>query len=318
MNKKCWKLLLALTVFSFPVESTGASSGAGTSAATFLKLGAGPAEIAAAGAATADAAGAFASYWNPAGIARMAKDHEAAFSHAKWVGELSHFYTAFAKRFSQRGGVASFSITRLGTSQSGYDSSNNSTGKFSTSDIALGAAYGRGLEVFPHSNFNSERFLYWGGGVKLIRQSVPGANSYGVAVDGGLQTAGVETNNILVQVGMAARNWGPAMSLSGEKSPLPGQISAGGSAEIKSWGLRAALEVKWARDDGIGPSVGMGWSPAKPLELRMGYRGDAGGEGMGSLTFGGGLRWQGVSLDVAMLRQGKLGDTMNLGMTYAW
>jgi len=305
-------LILALPCSAF------AGAGAGTSAASFLKLGAGPEHVATGGAATAEAAGALASYWNPAGLARLAKDREAAFSRAKWAGELSHLYAVFAKRITRSGGTAGFSLTRLGTSQEGYDAADNPTGKFSTNDLALGAALAGGLEAFPHASFRSERFVYWGAGLKIIYQRVPGASAWGVAVDGGVQTAALETAEVLVRVGAAARNWGPAMSLSGPKAPLPGFVAGGAAAELKEWGLRAALDLAWARDDGFGPRVGAGWRPAEAVELRLGWRGDAGAEGMGALTFGGGVVWKGLGLDVAMLRQGDLGESLNLGMRYAW
>ncbi len=147
---------------------------------------------------------------------------------------------------------------------------------------------------------------------------MPGASAWGVAVDGGVQTAAFETAEVLLRVGAAVRNWGPAMSLSGPKSPLPGVVVGGTAAELKEWGLRAALDLAWARDDGFGPRVGAGWRPAEAVELRLGWRGDAGAEGMGALTFGGGVVWKGLGLDVAMLRQGDLGESLNLGMRYAW
>ncbi len=76
----------------------------GTTAAQFLKIGAGARPIGMGGAYTAVSNDILSVYWNPAGLSRIIGSGEATFNHAKWLAETNYDFAA-----------ASFNIGMLGS-----------------------------------------------------------------------------------------------------------------------------------------------------------------------------------------------------------
>ena len=68
----------------------------GTTAAQFLKIGAGARPIGMGSAYTALADDISAVYWNPAGIARIGGNGEATFNHAEWLADTQYDFAAFS------------------------------------------------------------------------------------------------------------------------------------------------------------------------------------------------------------------------------
>ena len=95
-------LLLFLSLFSSRVfaqsnpQETGAVHKAGSTAAQFLKIGAGARSIAMGGAYAAIADDILSIYWNPAGLARIGGNGEATFNHAEWLADTQYDFAAFS------------------------------------------------------------------------------------------------------------------------------------------------------------------------------------------------------------------------------
>src|SRR5438105_3412392 len=98
MRSALWLLLIL-----FPaIASADFNSGArGTTTANFLKLGVGARAVAMGEAYSAVADDATALYWNPAGLARIAKD-SAAFMHAPYLASTFYDYGAYGHRLGNQ------------------------------------------------------------------------------------------------------------------------------------------------------------------------------------------------------------------------
>src|SRR4029077_5172701 len=92
MVLKRWVTILLLTACWAGVAQ---SSDPGTTAANFLKLGVGPRAIAMGNAQVGLANDVYATYWNPAGLARL-ETPEAGFVQNQYLQNISEEYLAFA------------------------------------------------------------------------------------------------------------------------------------------------------------------------------------------------------------------------------
>ena len=86
-------LLLTLNLYA---QNTQSTSKVGTTAAQFLKIGAGARSIGMGGAYVAVDQGIESIYWNPACIARIPNIGEAAFNHANWLVEMDYDFAALS------------------------------------------------------------------------------------------------------------------------------------------------------------------------------------------------------------------------------
>ncbi|MCB0296475.1 MAG: UPF0164 family protein, partial [Calditrichaeota bacterium] len=86
----------------------------GTTAAQFLKIGAGARPIGMGGAYTALANDILSIYWNPAGLSRVIGNGEAAFNHAEWLAETNYDFAAFSMNVGSLGSFG-FQIISFGT-----------------------------------------------------------------------------------------------------------------------------------------------------------------------------------------------------------
>ncbi|MCA9733791.1 MAG: PorV/PorQ family protein [Deferribacteres bacterium] len=85
--------LINLNLYS---QNTQSTSKVGTTAAQFLKIGAGARSIGLGGAYVGLDQGIEAIYWNPACIARIPGSGEAVFNHANWLAETDYDFAAFS------------------------------------------------------------------------------------------------------------------------------------------------------------------------------------------------------------------------------
>ncbi|MCK9224825.1 MAG: UPF0164 family protein [Candidatus Muirbacterium halophilum] len=98
--------LLALCVFSF------ASDGGAGQAGAYLKMGVGARALGMGGAFVAVSDDATASYWNPAGLAKLKKD-QASFMHAKLKLDRNFDFINYVKKQGENQAIA-FSVIRFG------------------------------------------------------------------------------------------------------------------------------------------------------------------------------------------------------------
>ncbi|OVE77534.1 hypothetical protein BVX98_02435, partial [bacterium F11] len=202
------------------------------------------------------------------------------------------------------------SITRLGLpDQQGRGTNREKTGRFDTSDLAIGAALA--------SNFGSFQL---GSQFKFLRQELAEFNAQGVAVDLGVLT---RTPLSCLSIGGAVRNLGPKMKFISEEFYLPLTLSIGAAYQLMS-PLTIGMDVQsQPHQDKLSLSFGTEFLAVQNIVLRAGYlskmaesitnnqisesnRGNIATEG---LTAGLGLRYKNFHLDYAFSQFGELGLT---------
>src|ERR1700683_5045084 len=104
-----------------------AAANAGTTAADFLQLGAGPRAVAMGEAQVGLADDVYATYWNPAGLAQL-RNQEAGFVQTQYLENIQTEYLAYAYP-NERLGTFAGSLTYLNVGQfQGFDAVGQPTG----------------------------------------------------------------------------------------------------------------------------------------------------------------------------------------------
>ncbi|MBI5245048.1 MAG: PorV/PorQ family protein [Elusimicrobia bacterium] len=286
----------------------------GTAGATFLKLGAGPRAIGMGETHTAVADDAYASYWNPAGLAQL-EHPELALMHDQHFEGIQQQYLAYVHPLT--GGAAlGANLTRLAVSP--FDSYNNNgvrTGTVSSDDLAAGVAAAKAFTL-PGDGAPS---LCLGTNVKYVRERLARNSAETVGADLGLLSKGWE--RWLgdwargARLGLAVRHLGPSMRFVSEGTPLPTTVSMGAAVQKTLWDdpLTIALDVIDGRDTRLAASFGAEYWVRRTLAVRLGYKmGQE--EGMG-LRAGIGVRLHLVQLDYSFAGFGELGNTHRAGIS---
>ncbi len=290
----------------------------GTTAAGFLKLGAGArAEgLGQAYAAAADEASAL--YWNPAALTRVER-RSATFMHLAFVESSAFDYGAYAHNLGAARGA--FGVGVQYASAGGIpqtDEAGAETGRFTPNDLAFSLGYARLLQTGgPLAVFDGASV---GLSAKLVRsQIVATAQTYAFDlgalskpyVDGRLRVAGV------------IRNLGGALRFEEESAELPLEVRTGGSYRFsKPWLL--ALDAAFPRDGG--PYVAAGaeyrwaagdaWALIPRLGLNTRTLGDV--DGFSGVSFGLGWAAGKLGFDYAFLPVGGVALTHRFSMTLAF
>lgn len=180
------------------------TSKVGTTAAQFLKIGAGARAIGMGGAYAALGDDIYSIYWNPAGIARSNSNSEVAFNHAEWLADMTYDFAAGSFKLGDVG-VLSASFTMLNTPEDKVRTLTNPEGDgrmWDASSIAISLGYAKNL---------TDRFAI-GFNAKFIREEVWNSSATGVALDVGTVYR-TPFNDLLI--GAAISNFGTPMTLSG-------------------------------------------------------------------------------------------------------
>jgi len=288
-------LTLTLALTCVPGYAALSSDNTGTSAAQFLKLGAGARAAGMGEAFTAVTDGADSVYWNPAGLNSVTRRNVSAM-YASWLGDISYSWLAYAQpvgSYVVGGGMQYLSYGSINS----LDSTGVETGSMSPSDMSLTAAVAGkmwGLDL--------------GAGLKYINSKIQ-TRASAAAVDLGARYA----LNTRLTLGAVLRNFGSDVKYSGSSDPLPSALRVGASYLIMpAW--RAALDVNAPRDGAAGLAAGTEYTMNLGGELsatgRAGYNtvGHATG-GFNCFTFGAGVEWRSYTLDYAYAPYGDLGDT---------
>lgn len=283
--------------FFLALAATGyASSKSGTSAAQFLKLGAGARATAMADAFGAVADDATALYWNPAGLTQV-KERQASLMHALWFESVSYDWISYV----QPSPVGNFGLGLQYLSYgsiTGADETGLETGSFKPNDLALSLGYGTSFQSF-----------LVGAAVKYISSKIQNSAS-AVAFDaGGL----LRILNERLTLGLAVQNIGTKMKFVDDSESLPVNIKLASAYRLKdNW--TAALDINAYQDSD--PSLGFGTEYARQIRDSLTLKGRAGYTtktketgGFQGLTLGFGAGYQHYSFDYAFVPLGKLGDT---------
>jgi hypothetical protein len=222
--KLSMRLILGLAVLGLvcrqdaSAQLTRTTTKVGTTAAQFLKIGAGARAIGMGGAAAAMPGDVYSVYWNPGALSQISTMGQATFTHAAWLADIKYDFAAAA--LSVEGfGTLGLSITSLRVPEDIVRTVDNPEGDgrvFDATDFALGVSYARSL---------TDRFSIGFTG-KYVRQTIWNESATGVAFDVG--TIYTTPFNDL-KIGASISNFGSKMRLDG--SDLSFNDVPGGKAD---------------------------------------------------------------------------------------
>lgn len=178
---------------------------------SFLRIGVNARAGSMGDAQTASTDNAFATYWNPAGLAH--RTHSVAGSHRIWIGDI-RVYDVVAQLPAGRNSTWGLSITATDSGDlDARTQPGEPDGTFSAQFISTGISYAR-----------SFRGLRAGITAKFLRERIFDTNASGYAVDIGFQMDLLEQR---LNAGFALRNFGHMTALEIERTPLPRLLQGG-------------------------------------------------------------------------------------------
>lgn len=280
-------LFLTAALLLAPVASRAQTSlggqRAGTSSATFLKIGLDARAVGLGSAYTALAEGPFAAFYNPAGLAK-ASFQQAGFAYARWPAEINVFGLSLVRPLGTGGTAFAFSVEYVGTSlEETTEYHAQGTGRnFTYSDFLMGLSAARPF---------TDR-LSFGGTLKFFREDLgsavggPTANSW--LVDAGtVYVVGAMDARLAISV----LNFGPDLrptgtftsSISGSESDYeayspPTSFRLGLSFKPVQRGphsLLASTEVAHVSDNQESFRAGVEYGYLGRYLIRTGYDGGA-------------------------------------------
>lgn len=184
-------------------QSSQSISKVGTTAAQFLKIGAGARAIALGGAFAGIGGDVSSLYWNPSGAARI-RGVEATFDHGDWLADINFDFAALAVNLGEFG-VLGGSITSYNVPEDIVRTLENPEGdgrKFDASSLALALTYARNL---------TDRFSI-GITAKYIGERIWNERSQGFALDVGTL---YRTPFNDLTIGASISNFGTKLQLEG-------------------------------------------------------------------------------------------------------
>jgi hypothetical protein len=310
MNLRRWGIITLLTVSGATASYAG---DVGTSAAQFLELGVGPRALAMGDAQVGLANDVYATYWNPAGLARL-ESQEAGFFANQYLQNITEEYAAYAYPHPKLGTFAG-SVTYFNVGQfQGYDAGGAPNGNVGASDAAFGFSYAHSLLHDPR--LGSDISLGFTG--KYIQERLDTVTARAFATDlGVLFKPGLQWAGLLEgwKAGLAIRNIGSALKYDAESFPLPRRLDAGLSytghilGEDFTWAIDGRKPQNGKQSLGTGLEV---WA-LQSFALRIGYsnQGDLGN----GLRMGAGIKFKTIQVDYAFAPAGNLGNVNYVSLT---
>ena len=214
-------------LFSFLLVAAvcGPVASAQDSGLSFLTLGVDAEALARGDAGVAGARGAFASTWNPAGLA-LADGNTVGVSHHVWIADIRTYAASGAFSVGKRTGVGVF-VTATGAGKlEARDQPGEASGLFEAQFVAAGAAVGH--EFGP---------VRAGMAVKFLSERIYTNSAGGYGFDFGLQTS-LFDNTVLL--GATYSNLGSMQQLNVEATELPRTAKLG--AEVFPFRAVTALD----------------------------------------------------------------------------
>ena len=278
---------------------------AGTTSASFLKIG-----IGARAAGMGEAFGAVADdvtamYWNPAGIAQL-EETQATFMHSFWLESMNYEYLGLA--YPLGGSAIGISLGYLGiTDIEGRDVNDVKTSDFNANDMAIGVTYGKQL---------SETFML-GGSIKSISETIDTEKASTVGIDvGTLYKASAASGDI--SLAASVQNIGSGLKFISEAGDLPMNVKVGGAYKSIDKSLTIAMDVNKPVDNKAKVNLGMEYWLRESVAVRGGYKYQVGGNdaigGLTGLTAGAGLKVSQMNIDYAFMPFGDLGSAHRVSL----
>ena len=327
-------LALVLCFASILSDGVYAQSKVGTTAASFLQIGAGARGVAMGETAVASGRDLSAIFWNPALIADYT-GHHIYFNHINWFVDIDLNYGSAMLNMGNGGRVA---VTVYSMTSSEMDVITEErvqgTGQvFRVQDLMFGVTYSRSL---------TDRFNL-GITAKLVRSSIWNMNATTGAVDVGIT---YRTPFEPVTLGMSISNFGGELRLTGSDTAvrvdLDQRVNGNNDAivanlQTNSWDLPVSLRFGVAveayntrvsqvtissealfsnNNDGF-VNAGLEYGVMNLFFLRGGYRQLLLEDAEGGLSLGAGVVFRGVHADYAFVDRGLLGSVnyISLGIS---
>jgi hypothetical protein len=275
---------------------------AGTTAANFLNVGAGPRILGMGGATIGFGQDLAGGAWNPAALGWM--------NQSSLMISHSGLENSSLQEWAAAGGRLGKSQTRWSVSGlfqgdgsfEGRDASNNSTGSFSASSYALGLHLAQQMGGLVTVGF----------GAKSVNDKLGGVSGTGLTFDAGLMF-----HYKVLGLGVAAQNVGGKMKYSSGSYDFPTNYGIGGSLTHAASGLSAAGDINFPNAYFKDARAGVEWKWKDALALRAGYRKEGGGgnDPLTGPTFGAGAGRNGFWLDYGYLLSGNGSGEHRLAIT---
>lgn len=271
------------------------------------------------GVSAAAGAGAEAVFLNPATLARVAAEAPSEVA-VGYDALLESAYTGSVAYARPHGRDAAFAAGLLYASQgaqTAYSAVGDATGRFTPSDLALGAWYARRL-IGP---------LSLAGGLKIIRSSIDDRSGTTAAADFGLLARHVaELGDGPLDAGFSIQDVGPPLKLGGASDPLPARIRAGALWRVSPT-FDAALDVNLPVDQDPFASLGVearlpasrvGSTKPWVVAVRGGYDQNRtrGVDGFTGFSAGAGFDFTSLRLDYAWIPFGDLGTVNRITVAF--
>lgn len=322
---------LAVFVLTAALRAGAGSFGAkeaGTSAGTFLKLGADARAAGMGSAVHAAVDDATAIYWNPAGLAGLRYRH-ATMTHAASYQSTFTDFVAYAQPIEspfqhQTGRERELQPDQFGTlgvavlyQNSGSINEVDNTGALTGDRITP-----QDLAVFIAWGATVSRGLDLGVGLKYVSSKIQSTAQTG-AVDLGARWRTWLPGDFPYALSLTAQNLGGQLKFHEISDPLPITVTVGQALKLYK-GLTLTLDVVAPRDRSLYPAFGLEWrvpmQQGLSAALRAGYDGRLGGNdlngGVTGVSFGGGLGVQRFGFDYGWSPAGGLGSTHKLSLSY--
>ena len=292
-------IITSILICIIPVaaDSTDIHENAGTRAMTFLKIGVGAKAIGMGESQVAATDDLYASFWNPAGLARLQKP-QLALMHNEWFAEINHEFVGFALPIGNNTVGASANFLSFGELQ-GRDQEGNETTLFRPYDLAVVLSYARSIG----------NALAFGANAKFLREQIADDSGRGIAFDlGGLYAF----TDVPLSLGFNAQHIGPRVKYVEDAFELPFTLRLGTAYRL--WNEAVILTMDFIRPTDNDNSIGIGgaYKIGNVLQLRTGYIYKRGGNDLGAISGlrgGFGLTLRRFQIDYALIPFGDLGLT---------
>jgi len=204
-----------------------------------------------------------ATFWNPAGLARLdvaEKRFAIHFQHNEWISDFRQDYVSGGTRFGKHAVGGSFSGFYIGDLD-GRDEFGRETVTFGAYDVVVTGTYAYAL---------NDRVAL-GGSLKYIVQNIDILTEFAFAADLGAQ---YELRPDL-RIGGAVTNMGSGLTYINQEDELPTAVQVGGSYvlpwRLGNGSLLAALDVRKARGDDTHVLFGGEYDYAGVARAQIGY-----------------------------------------------
>ncbi len=263
--------------------------------------------------------GAEAVFLNPASLSRLGAEapSEAALGYDALLESAYSGSVAYARPLGRDGAFAAGLLYASQSAQTAYNALGDATGKFTPTDLALGAWYARRL-AGP---------VALAGGLKIIRATLDDRSGTTAAADFGLLARNVaDIGDGPLDAGFSVSNIGPPLKLGGVADPLPARIRAGGLWHLSPT-FDAGLDVNLPVDQDLYTSLGVEAripaskvGSAKPwiVSVRGGYDQNRtrGVDGFAGVSAGAGFDFNTLRLDYAWIPFGALGTVNRITIAF--